>query len=282
MAANASPVLQSVLQVMRPLVRLLLRHGVGYPALAAALKQVFLDAARAELAQRHMPATDSAITLLCGVHRRDVRLLSRGAPGSVRQATAAQPLGVAGALVATWLAEPRWLQADGRPRVLPRTGEHGFDALASSVSQDVRPRALLDEGLRLGLLQEQPDGAVALAASGFAPRSDLPAMAAQMAANLHDHAAAAVANLAGEANHLEQAVYVDELGAASVQRLRQAARDAWRQAFKAVMAPAQRCFDEDARALPPGERGHRVRFGVYFFSEGPTPPATARPRGHKE
>jgi hypothetical protein len=277
-------VLQSVLQVMRPLARLLLRHGVGYPALAAALKKVFLDAARDELAQRGMPATDSAITLLCGVHRRDVRLLTRVAPGHERQATAAQPLGLAGALVATWLSDARWLADDGLARILPRAGEDGFDALAASVSRDVRPRALLDELLRLGLAVEQADGQVALAAGGFAPRSDLPAMAAQMAANLHDHAAAAVANLAGEANHLEQALFVDEIGSASVQRLRQAATAAWRQAFKAVMAPAQRCFDEDAKALPPAQRCHRVRFGVYFFSDGPppAPPTAARRRGRKE
>jgi hypothetical protein len=260
-------VLNGVLQVMRPLARLLLRHGIGYPVLAAGLKKVFLDAARDELAERDMPATDSAVTLLCGVHRRDVRLLTRLAPNHQRQATAAQPLGLAGALLATWLADPRWRGDGSATRALPRAGEQGFDALAASLSQDIRPRALLDELLRLGLATEAPDGQVALAAAGFAPRGDLAAMAAQMAANLHDHAAAAVANLAGEANHLEQALYVDELGPESVQQLRRAATAAWREAFQAVMGPAQRRFDADQRQLPAAQRRQRVRFGAYFFSD---------------
>jgi hypothetical protein len=44
-------VLDRVLRVLQPLVRLLVRNGVTYTVLAAALKRVFLDAARRELAQ---------------------------------------------------------------------------------------------------------------------------------------------------------------------------------------------------------------------------------------
>ena len=42
--------LDRVLRVLQPLVRLLLRNGVTYTVFAAALKRVFLDAARQELA----------------------------------------------------------------------------------------------------------------------------------------------------------------------------------------------------------------------------------------
>ena len=38
MSTRAHLVLSSALRVLKPLVRLLLRHGVSYPALAAALK----------------------------------------------------------------------------------------------------------------------------------------------------------------------------------------------------------------------------------------------------
>ena len=71
--------LDRVLRVLQPLVRLLLRNGVTYTVFAAALKRVFLDAARQELAGRGMAQTDSALSLLSGVHRRDVRGLTRGA-----------------------------------------------------------------------------------------------------------------------------------------------------------------------------------------------------------
>jgi hypothetical protein len=50
-----------------------------------------------------------------------------------------------------------------------------------------------------------------LEGTGFAPRQGFEEMSWLFAANLHDHAAAAVANLQGEANFLEQAVFVDQI-----------------------------------------------------------------------
>lgn len=268
MSTRPALVLDRVLHVLRPLVRLLLRHGVTYPAFAAALKRVFLDAARAELSQRGMAQTDSAVTLLSGVHRRDVRELTRGAA-----AAAAPPpptMGLAGEVVARWLAGPATTDRRGRPRVLPRGGGDGsFDALVAAVSSDVRPRAVLDELLRLGVVQETEAG-LQLSGSGFAPREGFEELAALFAHNLHDHAAAAAANLNGDANFLEQAVHVDEIGAEGAAAVQRAAVQAWRAAFRAVLAEAQAQHDA-AAARPAAERRHRARFGVYFYSEREEP-----------
>lgn len=279
---------------MRPLVRLLLRHGVTYTAFAAAQKRVFLDAARDELAQRGMAATSSALTLLSGVHRRDVRELSQAEPAvgaaAARAASSAAlaPLSVAGEVVARWMSDPAWQggerrrgahaargqlgddrasAATGARAVLPRSGKAGsFDALVASVSRDVRPRAMLDELLRLGVVTEGADG-IALVADGFAPRQGLAEMSELFADNLHDHIAAASANLQGERNFLEQAVHVDQLTVESVAHVQKAAALAWKQAFKVVMQEAQQRFEGDAAQAPAAQRNQRARFGVYFYTE---------------
>ncbi len=271
MSSRSEIVLITVLRVMQPLARLLLQHGVTYPVFSAALKRVFLDAGRAELASREMPATDSAVTLLSGVHRRDVRTLTRGAvpqrAAGADNPSAGAPLGLVGQVVARWLSDAACLNADGTPRRLARAGEAPtFDALVASVSRDVRPRAMLDDMLRLGVVNEDENG-VALLAAGFAPRQGLAETAALVAANLHDHAAAAAANLQGERNFLEQALYVDEITPASARAVHEAAVLAWKQAFKTVMKEAQGRFDTDAAKAAPEERTHRARFGVYFFSD---------------
>lgn len=253
-----------VLRVLQPLVRLLVRHGVTYPAFAAALKRVFLDAAKDELQARGMARTDSALSLLSGVHRRDVRTLERAeAPPAARsrgQRTGA-PLSLVGEVAARWVSDKRWLDGRSRPRALERVE---FDRLVESVSRDVRPRAILDELLRLGAVSERDGGGIALAAGGFAPRQGFVEMTELFAANVGDHAAAAVANLADDANFLEQAMYVDQLGAESAATLQRAAVKAWSQALRPVLAQARSRFDADA-AAPPATR-HRVRFGVYFYS----------------
>jgi hypothetical protein len=78
--SRSAIVLESVLQLLRPAVRLMLRHGVTAPAFATALKRVFLQAAQDELRAHGKALTDSAVSLLSGVHRRDVRNLTRLAP----------------------------------------------------------------------------------------------------------------------------------------------------------------------------------------------------------
>ncbi|MBI5718488.1 MAG: hypothetical protein HZC37_12470 [Burkholderiales bacterium] len=265
-------VLARVLHALRPLVRLLVHHGITYAALAAALKRLFLDEAKRELQRRGMPVTDSALTLLSGVHRRDVRTLTREPrhAAAAAQETPAQR-SLASEVVGRWMHERRFLDRAGHPRVLPRgkagAGERGtFDDLVEGISRDVRPRAVLDELQRLGVAEEGEAG-VRLLAEGFAPRRGADEMAELFAANVHDHAAAAVANLRGEANFLEQAVFVDEIGADSVRQLSQAGAAAWKVAMREVMSVAQQRFDLDRKALPADQRRQRARFGVYFFSE---------------
>ncbi len=303
---QTATVLAQVLRLLRPVVRLLVHHGVTYPALAAALKRVFIDEAQRELQRRGMATTDSAVTLLCGVHRRDVRTLTREAqaeteasanantantttagakagekgakgPGGAANnlavgaatppAPPAPPPSLAAEVVGLWMTEQRYLDAEGHPRALPRgaTQAGSFDALVHRVSKDIRPRAMLDELLRLGVAAEREDG-VRLLAEGFAPRQGFEDLAALFAGNLHDHAAAAVANLRGEANFLEQAVFVDEIGEDSVRELAQVSASAWKQAMRQVMAKAHQRFDAD-QARPAAERRQRARFGVYFYSE---------------
>jgi hypothetical protein len=264
---NTQPtiVLDRVLRVMQPLVRLLLRNGVTYPAFAAALKRVFLDAASAELAARNMAQTDSALTLLSGVHRRDVRQLKRGAP----TAGAPAALGLSGEVVARWMSEPEFVDSDGQPRPLRRGTDApdagSFDALVAGVSRDVRPRAVLDDLLRLGVAHED-ESEIRLEGSGFAPRRGFEEMSWLFADNLRDHAAAAAANLEGENNFLEQSVFVDQISAESAARLQQVSVQAWKQAFQRVMREARQRFDGDAAGTPVPQRSHRARFGVYFYS----------------
>ncbi len=266
MAAKAAIVLDCVLRVMRPLVRLLIRSGVPYPAFVTALKHVFVEAAREELASRAMAQTDSAITLLSGVHRRDVRNLSR--PASSRKVSPPEPRSLPSEVIARWLSDPRFLDSQGAPKPLRRGGEDEegtFDALVAGISHDVRPRAMLDELVRLGAAEES-DGEVRLTGAGFAPREDFEQLSKLFADNLEDHAAAAVANLQGERNFLEQSVYVDEITELSAARLQKVSVQAWKQALKTVMDEAQARFDQDAANAEPGQRRHRARFGVYFYT----------------
>lgn len=266
MSSRSAIVLACALHVLRPLARLLLRNGVAYPAFAVAMKKVFLDAAHDELRASGKKPTDSAVSLMSGVHRRDVRNLGRLAEPAADESEGETPLNMASQVVARWLSQTDCLDDEGQPRPLPRSceGPH-FDALVASVSSDVRPRAVLDELVRLGMAKED-NNQVTLLITGFVPRQGFAEMAQLMQDNLHDHLAAASLNLQGDHNYLEQSVFVDQLSDESAQRLHTVAAKAWRQAFKTVMTEAQARYDHDQQHTDPDLRIHRARFGSYFYA----------------
>jgi Family of unknown function (DUF6502) len=265
MSTRSTIILEAVLGLLKPLARLLLRHGVAYPAFAAALKHVFIQAAQDELKSEGRALTDSAVSLLSGVHRRDVRNLTRlYTPPDTATTT---PMNMATQVVARWLSQPQYQGADGQALPLTRTTPAGgFDALVSSISTDVRPRAVLEEMLRLGIVHETEAG-INLLDAGFAPRQGFAEMAQLLQANTHDHIAAAADNLDNGGNFLEQSIFVDQITAQSAQRLHAVSAKAWRTAFKTVMLEAAQRFEHDKAHATPEERTHRARFGSYFYAQ---------------
>lgn len=263
MPSRSAVVLASVLRACKPLVRLLLRHGVAYPAFVTALKQVFLEAAVDELRGAGKKQTDSALSLLSGVHRRDVRNLALQGGASLAME---EPMNMASQVVGRWLSDPAYRDRRGHPRVLPKAGRGAsIESLVTAISSDVRPRAVLDELTRLGIVEETESG-IRLLAAGFAPRQGFPEMAALLADNLHDHVAAASLNLEGGHNYLEQAIFVDELTSESARQLHAASARAWRHAFQSVMGDAQTLYEHDQKHAAAPLRVHRVRFGSYFYA----------------
>ncbi|HRI17398.1 MAG TPA: DUF6502 family protein [Burkholderiaceae bacterium] len=266
-AEHAELALREAAALMAPLALWLLRHGVAFPAFAEALKPVFVAAARAELARNAAEPTQSALSMLSGVHRKDVRDIAAAQHEALPPARPSLPAQV----FTRWLADRRFRTKDGEPRPLPRSGDgRSFESLCRELSQDVHPRTVLDELLRLGLVRLDGESVVAVARS-FVPSPQLAEMSALFAANVADHIAAAVSNLTLDAPKLlEQSIYADGLTGPSIDLLHAVARKAWAEAFEDIVGQARECLDRDQGS---SDERQRMRFGVYFFSE-PTPAAT--------
>lgn len=264
---HAQLALREVPTLVEPLVRWLLRSGVSYGAFADALKAVFVDVARDELLHSGARPTHSAISVLSGVHRKDVRALSE-APS---RPSPLRGVPLASQVFTRWLTDNAYAGADGRPQALPRAGAApSFEALAREVSTDVHPRTVLDELLRLGLVAVVEDR-VQPRADAFVPAHGLAETTALFAANVADHIAAAVHNLTLDApKFLEQSLFADGLTEGSAREMAELARKAWAAAFSTMAAQARARVAADADR----DGGHRIRFGSYFYDEGPpVPPA---------
>ncbi|HEX6266117.1 MAG TPA: DUF6502 family protein [Burkholderiales bacterium] len=270
-----SPSLLAALRhLLRPLVRLLTAHGVTYPMLADLLKQAY-----AEVAVRHFgldarAPSDSRVSLLTGLHRKDVKRL-RGAGGEAQAMPQMVALGAQ--LAAAWSTRRDLRDRKGRPRPLPRLasqgGERSFEGLVASISKDIRARPLLDEWLRLGVAQIDDQDRVVLRSAGFVPSRGFDEKAFYLGHNVHDHLAAAAHNLQGEgAPFLERSVHYEGLQAASVAQLAALAEKTGMEALQAVYRKARDCESRDRKT---GGQKQRLSFGIYFYSE----PAKEEPSG---
>lgn len=158
----------------------------------------------------------------------------------------------------------------------------GFDTLVASVSTGMRPRTVLDELLRQGPAElDEATDTVRLVADAFVPKSDAE-MLRFLCQNLHDHLAAACANVLAGPDHrrfLERAVYSNNLGIEAVDRVETEARTLSVAALRHLNGLALEHRQAGAAHDSPAVT-ERFRFGVFFYREPVGGSAEAPPRAH--
>lgn len=261
-------------RLLRPLVRLLITSGFTFPMLADLLRELYVNVAEHDFGLPAKAQTDSRVSLLTGIHRKEVRRL-RGAGAPVSDV----PVAVSGSgrILARWLGAPEYATADG-PKPLARADETGgpsFESLVQSVTRDVRPRAILDEWLDKGLVRIDGDDRIVLQETALVARPGEAQQLYYFGRNLHDHLAAAVANItAPKPRFMERAVHYDGLSARSADRLEQFSRKLADTAVQEANREAIRVSDADDR-----DGGWRWNFGVYIYAEEvAAPPPTVQGR----
>jgi hypothetical protein len=253
-------------RILRPLVRLLISRSVSFPLASSLLRSVYVDVAVREFPVSGKPQTDSRVTLLTGVHRKDVKRLRHESQPTARAPRAAS---LGSQLIARWLTLPEFLEADGAPKPLARlpraAGETSFDSLVRSINTDIRPRVVLDEWQRLGIVHVDEEDRVCLDVQGFVPAKGSEEMAYFFGRNLHDHLATAVHNMLGEgAPLLERSVNYNNLSPSSVAELLALAQTRGMEVLRELNARALKLQKKDAHHP---QAAHRVNVGLYLFTE---------------
>ncbi|MBL0144276.1 MAG: hypothetical protein IPP91_19770 [Betaproteobacteria bacterium] len=265
--APAPALVRAIRRALRPMVRLMLASGVTYPLMAELLKGVFVELAEREFRLGARKMSDSRISLLSGVHRKDVRRL-RGSDTSAKEVVP-ESVSLGGRLVTTWLSDERFLDEDGNARPLPRARTNGarvcFEDLVASRSTDIRPRVVLDEWLRLGVVRIDEQDRLVLNADAFVPPAGLDEKLFFFAHNLHDHAAAATENLLGNRPpRFERSLMYEGLTQSSVEHVEKRAHGLGMKMLTDLNRVAT--TREESEAASPEPR-QRITCGIYFYSE---------------
>lgn len=265
-------ILKAVRRILKPLVKTLITHGVTYPVVAEMLKRIFVESVdsdfRLTLDQR---PTDSRTSLITGVHRKDIKFF-RENPVEDDYPKVANSLGAQ--IIAKWMGSPEYTDDKGDPIPLVRFKTHNntasFEKLVSSISTDIRPRAVLDDLLKRQVLSLGPDNTVILEQSAFIPREDMAELLVHYGRNIHDHIAAAGHNIAGDdtvgegSRFLERSVYHYGLTGNAVQLLEKMAEKEGMNVLINLNKEAQKLIGPEDT---PSEDTKRVTFGIYFYAE---------------
>lgn len=258
---------------LKPIARLCIHFGVDHRKLSEMMKAAFVTVAKEEFKVNGKSQTDSRIALLTGVHRKDVRRLLGRAP----EKTTSRQQGLLANLIAQWLGTPALIDASGEAKPIPRNPQpdqkYSFISLAGSLTNDIHPRALLDECINRGIVKIDDDDMVHLIAESLVPANDLDEKAHFFSQTIHDHIAAAEHNLNGnQPPFLDRFVWHEGLTEDDAYTIAAAARKAAMNALKQVNNQAVQLKQKNHDAGTPSDR--RIHFGTFFYSTRAEKPST--------
>ncbi len=261
----------AVARLLRPLFRVLLRHGKSYQAFDELARRTFVEVAMDDFSIPGKKPSVSRASILSGLTRKEVQRLL--------QAPALEDVGTgerrnrAARVLTAWLRDADFLDPQGDPRPLDLEGERGFAALVKRHSGDMPTRALLDELLRVGAVERLPDGRLALLARGYVPRRGSSEMVDMLGTDVADLIATIDHNLhqADQPPRFQRKVMYR---AVPVQAL-PAFRALSAQQAQALLEKLDGWLQKAASDQPPGTDtppGARVGMGIYYFEEWPSDP----------
>ncbi len=258
--------LSAVRRLCRPLVKLLIEKGITYPQLRDMFKELYVEVADQSEPIKGKKPSISRTFILTGVHRKDISRLRTESSSNDEPSSSNSSLG--SELVARWLGSKEFQNNNGKPRPLTRSGSEtmpGFDDLVISVSKDVRPRAILDEWLRLGIVSIDDSDNISLNQSAFVPQKGLKEKAFFLGRHVHDHLAACTHNILEDNNpYMERSVFFSSLTTESVEKLRQIAEH---QGMQLLQELNQQAIELQKNDKSKADADQRMRLGLYWFQK---------------
>lgn len=276
-AKQDSLIIRAITNVMRPLVKFLIGRGITLPMFTEIIKHVYVEVAAKDFKlSPDKDVTDSRITLLTKVHRKDVRRIRTEQAGfdvpdeGVEVGKRKSSLGAQ--IVSKWLADSRYIDLAGEPKELfihasKANGQPSFEKLVESINNDIRPRVALDDMISQEMIVESGEGMVTLNKSAFIPEEDFEELMGHFDRNLHDHMAAAVHNIGTDKSakkFMERSVYYTSLTQGSIEKLEKLIEEQGMESLIAINKEAYTCAEEDEDA---GNNDQRMTFGIYYYSE---------------
>ncbi|MFQ5589121.1 MAG: DUF6502 family protein [Nitrospiria bacterium] len=256
----------AVLRLLCPLVRILLRNGVPYGAFADLSKKIYVDVANKEFGIPGKKQTDSRVSIITGLNRKEVRRVKTLANPYDESVT--ERYHRAARVISGWVRDQRFLDETGQPADLPLEGEGPtFHELVKIFSGDMPVRAVMDELLRVDCVSRLEDGKIRLKTRAYLPGTEESEKLDILGSDVRDLINTIDHNLtAQKTRFFQRKVEYNNLPAKFMEKLRALSADQGQSLLEALDQWLSR-HDRDTNPDIEGEGRKRVGLGIYYFEE---------------
>ena len=201
-------------KLLRPLIRILLRHGVTYAELSEVVKTVFVNVAAQEFRVPGKKMSKARIAIVTGLTRKEVQRLT--SPEQKEKFQLRTNLSRIGRVLTGWHTDPEYTGPYGLPLEVRYDSDNPKDVtfvkLVQQYSGDMTPRAMLDELLRVGAVVETDHNWFKVIRREYVPQTLEPDFLERAGRGIHDFIHTVEENLErteGEPGRYERTVRAD-------------------------------------------------------------------------
>jgi hypothetical protein len=258
-------------RVLRPLFRIVLRNNMSFKAFLDIAKRTYVEVAASEFGIPGKKQSVSRIALLSGLTRKEVQRLLE-AP-TADDSDAGERYNRAARVVAGWVRDKDFADAAGHPKPLALQDSESpdrasFADLVRRFSGDIPFRAVLDELLRVGVVEKLGDSTVELKTRAYVPESGDADKLNILGTDVADLVATIDHNLqhGGGDPFFQRKVMYDNVPLEALEEFRRLS-NAQAQTLLEQMDKWLSQHDRDTRPGTSGTGRVRTGIGIYYFEE---------------
>ncbi len=259
----------AVFKLLRPLVHILLRNGIPYSAFTQMAKHVYVDVAMNKFKIEGRKQSVSRVAIITGLSRKEIaRIQELDSPLAGNEE---KGYNRAVRVIRGWITDPKFLNEQGAPRALKfDEGESNFIELVRLYSGDVPGRAMLDELLRVGAVENTEDGLISLCQRSYVPKQGETEKIEILGIATSDLLGTIDGNLLceDESGLFQQTVAYDNLPKDKLKEIRALSRMQLQTCMELVNAWMAQ-YDRDVNQDVEGDGKARAGIGLYYFEDQP-------------
>ena len=266
MPRQTLPIIAALTVLLRPLIRILLRHGIPCDVLSAVARQVYVRVAAEEFVLPGKKQTTSRVSILTGLTRKEVRRIMTSVDVEDQKTT--DRYNRAARVITGWVRDKEYHDKAGDPLALPVEGENAsFGALVRCYSGDMPVRAMLDELLRVGAVRMTKDGRIRLKARFYVPEQSETDKLQILGTDTADLIATIAHNLTAKAvPRFQRKVMYDNVPVESVQEFQRLSANRAQMFLEGIDSWLSQ-HDRDVNPSVKGTGRKRVGIGLYYFED---------------